>query len=193
MDIEQAPIGVYGSSGFGLSGAGGSAILIAPGYVSWAGGRNNATVKLWYLNGWPHAGLTEDTTGATTIQVDDVTGFSGASAFIYDGAATEQVSVVSVTADQSVTVPGGTVQPTGPGTLTLAAACQAHTAGVVVSALPMDIPWAACLLATAQVLQSGASAVTIQNLPGSIQNNGSAVTELRDVAHKLLTPYRRVI
>lgn len=193
MDAEQPPIGVYGSTGYGASGAGGSAILVAPGYVSWAGGRNGYTLEMWYVNGWPHTSLTADAAAGITMAVDDVTGFAGASAFIYDGAATEQVQVLVVDATQGVTVPGGATAPTGPGTVTLAAPAKAHTAGCVVSALPQAVGWAAALLAAAQVIESGASAVTIQQLPGSVTGGGRSVTDVREYAHSLLKPFRRVV
>lgn len=193
MEPESTPIGVYGSTGFGAAGAGGNAILVAPGYVSRAGGRNNATLEVWYLNGWPHAGVTAPSLGGATLQVDDVTGFAGASAFIYDGAATEQVQVVSVSADQGVTVPGGSSVPTGPGTVTLASPSLAHDTGVVLSALPQAIPWAAILYAAADAETSGAAAITVQALPGSATGNAKDVASLRTQAEKLLAPYRRVI
>lgn len=193
MAPEQPAIGVYGTSAVGGAGSGGAAILIAPGFVSWAAGRSGATVELFFINGWPHTGLTVSTPGGTTVTVDDVTGFAGATAFLYDGEVSEQVQIVSVTADQAVTVPGGDPTPTGPGTLTLAAACQPHGAGVVISALPQDIPWAAMLLASAQVLESGVSAVTIQSLPGAVAGSSRSVESLRSTAQALLAPYRRVI
>lgn len=192
---ETPPMGLYGSSAEGASGAGDQAVLIAPGYVTRAAGRNGFTVELAYIDGWPHAGLTADAVGgASTVHVDDVTGFLGASAFLYDGAASETVSIADVAADDPVTLPTGGEVQAGPGTLTLETPLlSAHAAGVVVSALPQDIAWATVLLAAAQVLESGATSVTIQNVSGSQTTGGKGIDDLRDQAADLLKPYRRVI
>lgn len=195
MTPETPPITGLGSTVEGASGAGDQAVLIAPGYVGWYAGRNGYTVELAYLNGWPHAGLAADATaGASTLAVDDVTGFVGASAFIYDGAATETVNVLAVAATAPVTLPTGGIVHTGPGVLTLAAPLTAdHAAGIVCSALPQDISWAAALLGAAQVLDEGATSVTIQNVAGSQTTGGKGIQELVDQAARILQPYARVI
>lgn len=192
---ESPPIGVYGSGGFGAAGDIGNAVLIAPGYISWAGGRNGYTVELAYLNGWPHAGLTAAASaGATQLSVDDVTAFAGAGAFIYDGVSTESVMISTVAADSPTTVPGGASVPVGPGTVSLAAALQHdHAAGIMVSGLPQIIQWATILYCAAQVLDSGATSVTIPNMPGSQSTGGNGIQSLIDEAERELQPFRRVI
>lgn len=196
-DIENPPLGVYGSyvpSGSG--GSGGQSIIIAPGYAGWALGRNGYRFAASYINGWPHCGLmSEATAGDTTLQVDDVTGFAGASAFLYDGASTEVVSVTSVIATAPTVLPnGGGIAPAGPGTLTLATPISDnHPAGVIISSLPQDVMQATILAATVQALDAGITSVSIQNLPGSQTVGGHGVEDLKLQWQELVMHYRRVI
>lgn len=195
-DIEYPIVGLYGSSAPSAAGEGGQSMVLAPGYVDWSRGRRGFAVSVSYVNGWPHTSLTANATvGATTVSVDDVTGFTGAGAFVYDGAASETISVTSVSATTPLTLPngGGTAQA-GPGTLTLSAPLtSAHSAGVVVSSLPQDIIWATVLAATVQALESGITAVSIQNIPGSQTTGGHGIAELQSNYELILEPYRRVI
>lgn len=196
-DIENPALGVYDSyvpSGSG--GAGGQSIIIAPGFAGWWLGRNGYRFAASYVNGWPHCGLTtEATAGDTTLQVDDVTGFAGASAFLYDGSSTEVLSVTSVTATTPAVLPnGGGTAPAGPGTLTLTAPiADNHPAGVIISTLPQDVMQAAIMAATTQALDAGITSVTIQNLPGSQTVGGHGVEDLKMQWQELMLPYRRVI
>lgn len=196
-DIDNPVIGVYDSyvpSGSG--GAGGQSIYIAPGYAGWGLGRNGYRFACSYINGWPHAGMMSDASaGDTTIDVDDVTGFTGASAFIYDGSVTEVINVTAVTATNPVTLPnGGGTAPSGPGTLTLASPITSnHPTGVIVSSLPQDVMWATILAATTQALDAGITSVSIQNLPGSETVGGHGIDDLKLQYRELLTPYKRVI
>jgi hypothetical protein len=192
---EEPPMTAYGTTVEGASGAGGQALLIAPGYLSWLAGRNGYTVEVDYLNGWPHAGIANAVlAGANQVQVDDVTGFTGAAAFVYDSASTEVVTVLSVTATNPVTLPNGASVPVGPGTLTLSGTLAfGHAAGVVVSAMPQDISWAGVLLATAQVLESGATSITVQNITSSEASAEQGSAALKVEAEVLLAPYKRVI
>ena len=200
-DIENPVIAAYGSyvpSGSG--GAGGQSILIAPGYGGWNNGRQGYRYLASYVNGWPHAGLTAScTAGATTLTVDDVTGFAGATAMVYDGVSTESVQISSVTATTPMPLPNsvGTAQA-GPGTLTLSTGTSfAHTgsnpAEVVVSAIPGNLLWATVLASAVQALESGIQAVTIQNLPGSNTVGGHGVETLTMEYQQILQPYKRVI
>jgi hypothetical protein len=200
-DIENPVIGVYGSylSG-GSAGSGGQSILIAPGYGSWWLGRNGYRFSCTYVNGWPHAGVTANATaGATTLTVDDVTGFTGAAAYIYDGAQSETVQVASVTATTPLTLPnGGGTASAGPGTLTLSSPLVYNHAGsspanVVISSLPSDILWAAMLAATTQALESGITSVSIQNIAGSQTAGGHGVSDLSLQWESIMEPFRRVI
>lgn len=208
-DVENPTLGVYGSSSPSSAAEGGQSILLAPGFFNWALGRDGYRVSVSYTNGWPHAGLTVNASaGATSIQVDDVTGFgitdvtgfTGATARIYDGASTETVQVTSVAATSPVTLPnGGGTAAAGPGTLTLAAPLTfAHTGntsgnGVVVSAFPENILWATTLAAMTQAIESGITSVSIQNVSGSQTAGGHGIADLGIEFTQSLEPYRRVI
>lgn len=195
IEPETPPIGNYGTIVEGASGAGDQAVLIAPSYVSWAAGRNGFVVEVEYLNGWPHAGLTEAAVpGDQTLAVDDVTGFTGAAAMVYDGGATESIIALSVTAVNPATLPSGAVVPVGPGTLQLATPLlAAHAAGVAVSSLPADVGQATILFAAAQVLDAGITSITIQSVNGGKQYGQGDRDALAKEAQEILTPYRRVI
>jgi|SRR5579859_408611 len=175
---------------------GGQKILVAPGYIDWWYGRNGYRVLTSYVNGWPHTSLTQAATAtATTLHVDDVTGFAGASAFVYDGALTEPVSCAAVAATSPLVLPNGAgTAQSGPGTLTLSGGLvQDHAAGTVVSALPANVIWATVLAAACQALESGIDAITIQNLPGSQTVGGHGVSDLEAQYELLLDDYRRII
>lgn len=197
FDIEHPILGVYGSSTPSAAGEGGQSILIAPGLgAKWGRGRNGTRVAVSYINGWPHSSFTANVTaGASTVPVDDVTGFAGASAFVYDGAFTETVTVSSVTATTPLTLPngGGTVAA-GPGTVTLASPLlNNHESGIMVSAMPQSILWAATLAATTQALDAGIVSLSIQNIPGSQTVSGHGIQDLIEEYMEILRPYRRVV
>lgn len=195
MALEDPPITLLSPVVEGAAGAGGNAVLVAPGYVSWAAGRNGYTFECSYLNGWPHAGVTASVAaGAQSVDVDDVTGMAGATCFFYDGATTETVTVSSATATSLVALPaGGTVQA-GPGTVTLASPLvYGHAQGTVLSALPQDIAWAVILLAACQVLSEGATAVAIPDIAGALTSGGKGVEDLKVDAEIILSTYHRVI
>ena len=172
------------------SAAGPSAIIIVPGYVSWAQGRRGYRVSFTYVNGWAHAGIVSNVNiGDTEIQVDDCTGMfvnsQGRGLWIYDGNQTEYVTVAS----SSVA--------SGPGTVTLTSpTLYAHSGNIqqpiLMSSLPASVQEAAILHATYQALTRGATATTVQNMPGLIVSQGTAQTLLNDVKD-MLKPYRRVL
>jgi hypothetical protein len=195
-EVTHPLINQYTDSASATMPDGAQAITVAPGYVDWLYGRNGWRYLVSYVNGWPHTSLTATAaTGTTTLAVDDVTGFAGASAFAYDGADTESVSVSTVAATTPLVLPNGVgTAQTGPGTLTLSAPlASTHLQGVVVSALPANVLWASVLACATQALESGIEAVTIQNLPGSQTVGGHGVQELEAAYETLLTDYRRVI
>jgi hypothetical protein len=155
-------------------------------------------LRLWvsYTNGWPHTSLTAPAAAAaTTVSVDDVTGWVGASGFCYDGSATEQTSVSTVAANVPLGLPNGVgTAQTGPGTLTLSSPLAfAHEAGTLVSALPASVMQATILIATSQVLDSGIESITAQTLSGSTSLGGKGVSDLIGQIKDLLNPYRRVV
>jgi hypothetical protein len=200
FDIEYPIVGLYGTTAPSGAGEGGQSILLAPGFTSWGLGRRGYRISTSYVNGWPHAGLTGScVAGATTLTVDDVTGFTGASAFIYDGSSTEVVQVSSVTATTPLTLPngGGTAQA-GPGTLTLASPTLfAHSgsspATVVVSSIPQNVLYATIMHTSAQALEAGITSISIQNIPGSLTTGGKGVHDLLLEADILLTPFKRTV
>ena len=195
-DIERPTLGLYQSSSPTGSGDGGQSITIAPGYGGWSAGREGFRYLVSYTNGWPHTGLTAPVeAGATTLYVDDVTGWLNANGTIYDNVNREIIRVTGVTANTPVELPNnvGTLAG-GPGTLTLSTPlAYAHEAGLVVSSLPGSIMWATLLHATAQALEAGITSVSIQNMSGSMTTGGKGVTDLLMEADLLLAPYRRVI
>jgi len=168
-----------------VAAAGPSSILITPGYVSWMNGRRGCRLQVTYTNGYAHAGITASSiAGATTISVDDCTGMTGTTMTIYDGANTETVLVASTSVTQ------------GAGTATLSfATTYAHTASktspLIMSAIPSAVQQAAIFYATYAALTRGATATTVQMMPGSISGGGGGEALLND-AKDLLRPFRRV-
>jgi hypothetical protein len=194
-DIEWPPIGIYGTNAPSSAGEGGQSIVLAPGTTSWCLGRQGYLVRVSYINGWPHTGLTAGVNaGSTQIQVDDCTGWAiqseatlvtGATGTVYDSGAQEVIQVTAASATA------------GPGTLTLASPLTFnHDAGVMVSTLPQSVIWATILLCTSIALTRGATATTIQTIPGGGGSGGTGAKEPSDVAGEaelLLNPFRRTI
>lgn len=178
-------------------GAGAQAIRIAPGYVSWFAGRNAYRVQLTYVNGWSHCGVvTSVDAGATQLEVTDCTGMlvwnatnelEGITTWLFDGANTELVEVTTVSAS------------TGPGTVTLKAGTTfPHTASLLrpllLSSLPEAVQEAGILHATYQALVRGATATTVQAMPGTETGaSGAHSSTLLEDVKTILDPYRRVI
>lgn len=198
FEPEYPVDGLYGA-GSPSSGAGGQGILFAPGYVTWPQGwpggqlygRKGFRVAFTYFAGWPHASLTaEASAGASTISVDSTCGWLltgtnsqaiGAAGVIYDalGGGQEPVMVTGASA------------ASGPGTLTLSSPLTySHQPGIMVSALPQTVIWAAALLAGAAALTRGATATTIQTTGGRQQVTESG---LRAEAKVMLNTFRRTI
>jgi len=191
---EYPASGIFGASQPTGSGDGGQSVIIAPGYVNWAMGRQGYVIQVQYVNGWPHAGLTAScAAGATSLLVDDCTGWTipqaetglvGATATIYDGGAQE---VVQVTASSVAS---------GPGTLTLMSGTKfAHDSnvGIIISTIPRDLQWATILLASAEALARGATSTTVQEISGKAQNSSARAMTLREDAHAILSTFKRVI
>ena len=171
--------------------SGGNVIDVGPGYINWDYGRGGWDVLYSYGSGWPHAGLTvAATAGATSVTVDDVTGWAGVTGFAYDSTSTEavQVTAAAATSPPVLQGTGGTVQA-GPGTLTLSAPLGfAHAAGTVISALPANAIHAAVLAATVQALE-GIDAIATQSLSGQLAGGtGALATEVE----MILDDFRRI-
>lgn len=178
MYEPEIPIlGVYGSNVPDPSGGdGGQAILIAPGYVNWALGRNGWRVQVRYITGWPHTCLTQaGTAGALTMAVDDICGWApvlspqgvtqGATGLVYDSLGGGQESVTCIGAVPAI--PGAV---SGPGTLSLAAPTNyAHQPGIMVSTMPETVIWGTAMLCAADAITRGAQATTITTTGGRQQ------------------------
>ena len=183
------------------SASGGNVIDLAPGVASWANGRGTLRVEHAYLSGWAHAGTTSMAlAGAMTVHVDDVTGWAGASGWIYDGTSTEPVTVTTVSADSALVIPGIvnpvvnslsggalTVQA-GPGTVTLTSPLTyGHGAGTVLSALPETALRAAALFCAVQAIET-IDAIATQSLSGEV----GSTSLLAQSAEMALCEFRRV-
>jgi hypothetical protein len=182
--------GLYGTNVPAGYGEGAQSVIVAPGWINWRLRREGWRVRITYTSGWPHSCLTAAATAAaTTIAVDDCTwwapqapGASGAAGVIYDamGGGQETITCTAATA------------AAGPGTLTLASPlAYSHGAGIMVSALPQTVIWAAAELAGASALTRGATATVIQTTGGRQQVSTPSL--LDDLARKRLNALRRMI
>ncbi len=188
--IEHPVISLYGTNVPSGAGGGGQSILVGGNFASWCLGRNGFLLQIVYVTCWPHTSLTATATPGSpqTIAVDDCTGWApfttganGASGVIYDGANQEPVHCTAASATS------------GPGTLTLASQLQyTHAAGVMVSAMPSNMIWAAALYAGADALTRGATSTTVRAIPGGA-GAASGADALRMQADLLLHPYKRTI
>lgn len=162
--------GLYGSTAPGASGEGSQVVMLAPGWVTWAFGRESTLIEVSYLSGWPHASLPVAVAElATSLVVDDITGWDGAVGVLYD-TFQEAVTVTAVTP----TVTGAVA---GPGTLTLSSGLSApHDAGTLLSALPPNLQLASLYLAISQALTRGATATAVQSISGSSSGGGPQST-----------------
>lgn len=197
-DIEHPVIGIYGSVAPSASGGdGGQSIIFAPS-VSWNLGRDGFVARVTYVNGWPHAGITSPASkGDQVLQVDDCTGWAltsemtgatGAVGTVFDSGMQETVQATAASA------------MTGPGTLTLARPLTyPHDPGVITSSLPASAQWGVILLAAQEALTRGATATTVQSVPGTgsaTGTGGGAGLNTRDLlgqAKRIFAPFRRTI
>lgn len=154
-------------------------ILVAPGYVSWALGRNGYMLQVTTVSGFPVAGIdAAAAAGDTEIHVDDVSGWwdpdqgLGAAGTVADPPTREDVSVSGMTPD----VPGAI---SGPGTLTLAAPLQfphvplvggltGPDQRVLLTAMPQTLQNAVLYFATYFGLMRGSAALAPQQARGAI-------------------------
>lgn len=186
--VERPVVGTTGSTAPNGSGDGGQSVVMAPGIVTWAFGRMAFDVQISYINGWPHTSLTSSVqAGTSTLPVDDITGWVGAVGTIQDGGVQEAITITAVTPSVAGAI-------TGPGTLTTSSPIvYQHPSGTLVSTLSESIIQATILLCVSQALVRGATATTVQALPGSRLNSNSSPSALVDEAKRILQPYRRVI
>jgi hypothetical protein len=209
-DVNHPLINMAADTASATAPDGGSSILVNPRalYPPPAGGsiyapawnrqppRNSLRLIVSYLNGWPHTSLTEDADeGDTSISVDDVTGWTGAAGFAYDGASTEPMSATAVSANMPVNLPNniGTAQA-GPGTLTLSSPLNfSHAAGTLVSSLPASLMQAAILACAIQAMDAGIESISVQTTSGSTTTGGNGIDDLRKMYWQFLNAFIRVI
>lgn len=216
-DLESSPLlsgGVPSSAGNGPSNA------VFQSFTGWGWGssgynqRRSWRLHFQYVNGFPHAGLTSATTiasGATTLAVDDVTGFALAgwtnpangtvwpniTATIFDGSAMEQVQIVSAVDANGNTGPSAS----GPGTLTLLApgTLNSHLGlafnlpQTQISTLPLIVQEAAIHLCCGEALIRGATATAVPSQPGLHVEGVGGKDALELAAFESLIPFKRVI
>ena len=186
------PIGLFGSSAPGGDTSGSQSILIAPGYISWALGRNGYAVMVTYINGWPHAALgSYVAAGSMTLPLDDCTGwalenyfgtYTGVTGAIKDSGQQEAVHVTT----SSVTA--------GPGVVTLTSpTAYPHQAGTVVSTLPRSVEQACIYFAAAEALTRGATSTTIHAVGGAPQSSGQGAQALIEEGELLIHGFRRTV
>jgi len=196
--VLSAPFGAPQSSA-----SGGNVIDLAPGVASWADGRGTLRLEHAYLSGWAHAGTTSMAlAGAMTMHVDDVTGWAGASGYLYDGTSTEPVTCTTVAADSALILPsivapvvnpftdpsGALTVQAGPGTVTLTTPLTyGHGAGTVLSALPETVLRAAALFAAVQAIET-IDAIATQSLSGEF----GSTSMLAKAAEQALAEFRRI-
>ena len=190
-DLEHPTLGLFGTSAPSAAGDGGQSIVIQPGYVGWGGGRNGVLLRISYINGWPHCSTTAAAAlGATSLPVDDCTGWAitsefgvtGATGTIYDSGQQETVQVTAASATA------------GPGNLTLSSGLTfGHAAGVMVTTLPQSVIWATILFASAQALTRGSTSTTIHAIPGGSGGGEKGPEGLVGDGELLLHPLRRTI
>jgi hypothetical protein len=186
------PVGLFNSSSPPSDASGSQSILIAPGYISWALGRNGYAIQVQYINGWPHAALSAYVAaGSMTLPLDDCTGWAlenyygtttGATGTIKDSGQQEAVHVTTA----SVTA--------GPGIVTLSSpTVYPHQAGTVVSTLPRSVEQACIYFAAAEALTRGATSTTIHAVGGAPQSSGRGAQSLIEEGELLIHGYRRVL
>lgn len=200
MAPERPVMGIYGTNTPGPVGENGQAIIIAPGYGSWAAGRLGLRFTITYMNGYPHSSLLEDySAGVSAIHVDDITGMVGHNTgqvsegafctfYAADDAVQESNSVVSVSPDVDGAI-------SGPGTLTLASpTAYPHASGELFTSLPATVSQACILMAVSMALVRGGTSTTVQTLAPTMGGSGKddmSPSGLKAEAECLIAPYRR--
>jgi hypothetical protein len=180
-----------------------SAVLIAPGYVTWANGRNGYLVQVTTITGFPVCGIDQPAiAGATSLHVDDITGWwngvNGAAGTLYDVPLREQVAITGATPDIAGAVSGA-------GTLTLSQGLRfAHTPAVgvtgvadqriLLSSFPATLLQAGFYLATYYGLIRGATGAVMQSSRGQASPSGTAgANDWHSRAVEILSRFARTL
>lgn len=140
-------------------------------------------IRYTYVNGYANTVIVSASVGATSLTVENGAGFRAGSTYkIYDGLATENVTVASTYTFGSTTIP------------LVAPLAYSHNAGVSISGLPPAIKEAAILVTTAMLKVRGDNSMIMnvttspsEAIPGS-QNIGQDMA----MAKELLATYRRI-
>lgn len=153
------------------------AVLIAPGYINWYSGRKGYRVQITAICGYPVAGIDQAASaGATSVHVDDVTGWLGVRGTIFDPPGREQITVSAVTPDVAGAI-------SGPGTLTLATALKYDHSPqignpdlpdqpILLSAMPQALRQAGLYFAVHYGLIRGSTAAIMQSSRGQVLSQG---------------------
>jgi len=155
-----------------------------------------------YINGWPHSGMTANVaSSATSIPVDDITGWTNARGTLFDGAHTETFTCTATTPNTSGAI-------SGPGTLTVAALHFAHNLPnggdspmdtLLVTSLPSIVQKAAIFVASAYALTRGATAISVPTIAGAPRMTSGATQgvgphdEFLKEAEILLEQFQRIV
>ncbi len=176
IETEHNLISPYGTT-IPVAGTGPTSVLIPPGYVSWVNGRKGFHLQVGAILGYPNSGIDQSANAAaTTIHVDDITGWVGARGTIYDPPRRETVLVTAATPDTTGAI-------SGPGTLTLSAGLKyAHavTTGnpdlpdqtILISTMPQALRQAGMYFAVHYGLIRGSSAAIMQAGRGQVVTAG---------------------
>lgn len=189
---EFPPFGIYNSAAPGDDAYGGQGVLVAPGYISRAYGRNGFMMEVTYTNGWPHTSLTAAATaGSTVVSVTDTTGWAISN---YDGSVTGATGVFKDGGQQETGSVSTASTTSGAGTLTLSSPlAYPHETGTVFTTLPAAIEQACILFCCAQALVRGATSTTIHAIGGHAQGSDKDITQMTAEAEALLSPFKRTI
>ncbi len=201
MTTETSYLAPYGSIVGDGAAQGPNAVLIAPGIVSWWGGRKGTLVQVTYLNGWPTCGIDQSAVaGATTIHVDDITGWwngtAGARGTIYDPPWREDVTV---TGAPTPDIAGAS---SGPGTLPVSALQFPHAPTeastttpnltVLLTTMPRSLLQAGLFFAAYYGLLRGSQAAVMQTAGGQKLSGSSSVDAWYERGQKIMAHYARV-
>lgn len=136
------------------------------------------SLRLTYVNGWPHSELaTAVSSAATTLTVLDGTGFAaGQTVTLSDGAQSEDATISAVSGM----------------TLTVPALAYKHAAGVVVTALPAPVRLACGYYAAHIALRRGSQATALPPVHQVRTTRQATETDYLQLALDHLAPYRRL-
>jgi hypothetical protein len=193
----------YGSIVGDGAGQGPNAVLVAPGFVSWWGGRKGTLLQVTYLNGWPVCGIDQSSAaGATSIHVDDITGWwngtAGARGTIYDPPWREDVTVTGAP------IPDSAGATSGPGTLPVTALQFSHTVitgqttvpnqTVLLTTMPRALLQAGLFFAAYYgLLRGGGQAAVVQTARGLVAGGGTkAAGDWYEAGRRVIGHYARV-